>query len=91
MGPIVVAVYVCPQGSLALANHPAVRDRLRAHPDEAREYGALKKRLAEEFPHDRDAYAEGKTGFLLNLLRAAGLPDDRLAAIARANRGQRKR
>src|SRR5262245_42394282 len=29
-------LYVCPQGSVALANHLAVRDWLRAHPDAAR-------------------------------------------------------
>ena len=50
------------RNSLALANHLAVRDHLRAHPDVAHEYGELKKRLARQFTHDIDAYTEGKTG-----------------------------
>src|SRR6185295_14850887 len=49
-------LYACPRDSFALANHLAVRDHLRTHPETAREYGELKKRLAREFPHDIDHY-----------------------------------
>jgi hypothetical protein len=52
-------------------------------------YGALKKRLAELFPHDIDAYVRGKTEFLIAVLRVAGLPAERLAAIERENRTPR--
>jgi GrpB-like predicted nucleotidyltransferase (UPF0157 family) len=52
----------------------AVRDFLRAHPDTAKEYGELKKRLAKRFPHDIDSYIDGKTDLLLRILRAAGFP-----------------
>jgi GrpB-like predicted nucleotidyltransferase (UPF0157 family) len=78
-------LYVCPRDSTALANHLAVRDYLRLHPETALEYGELKKRLAQAFPHDIDCYVDGKTDLLLEILRAAGFPGDRLAAIARAN------
>jgi GrpB-like predicted nucleotidyltransferase (UPF0157 family) len=79
-------LYLCPSHGPALANHLAVRDHLRAHPDAAREYGELKKRLAKQFPHDSEGYTRGKTDFLLRILRTAGLPPERLAAIERANR-----
>ncbi len=64
-------LYVCPRGSVGLMNHLAVRDYLRSHPEATQEYGALKKRLASEFPHDIDSYVEGKTGFLLQIFRQA--------------------
>jgi GrpB-like predicted nucleotidyltransferase (UPF0157 family) len=81
-------LYVCPGQSPALANHLALRDYLRAHPDTAREYGELKKELARRFPNDSDAYVDGKTDFLLRTLRAAGLPSSQLVEIERSNRRQ---
>ncbi|MGH9935076.1 MAG: GrpB family protein [Blastocatellia bacterium] len=79
-------LYVCPQGSLGLQNQLAVRDYLRAHREMAQAYGELKKRLAHEFPNDIESYVDGKTDFLLGILREAGLPSDRLKAIEIANR-----
>ena len=40
------------------------RDYLIAHPDIAKEYETLKKRLWKEYEHDRDAYTESKTAFI---------------------------
>lgn len=40
------------------------RDYLVEHPEVAREYGALKIRLASASPRDRVAYARGKTDFI---------------------------
>lgn len=68
-------LYLCARDSPALANHLAVRNYLRAHPDAAREYGELKGQLAKRFPHDIDRYVDGKTGFLLRILQAAGAAD----------------
>jgi len=42
----------------------AFRDYLRAHPDTAREYAALKRRYADEYPNDREGYTQAKTGFV---------------------------
>lgn len=78
-------LYVCARGNLGLVNHLALRDYLRTHPDAARAYGDLKRRLASQFPHDIDRYVEGKTGVILDLLREAGVPPEGLEAIARAN------
>jgi GrpB-like predicted nucleotidyltransferase (UPF0157 family) len=79
-------LYACPQDSPGLQNHLAVRNYLRSHREMAQAYGDLKKRLARDFPHDIDSYVDGKTDFLLDLLRRAGLPADRLKAIESANR-----
>jgi GrpB-like predicted nucleotidyltransferase (UPF0157 family) len=85
-GPPRHHLYACASRSVALANHLTVRDYLRTHPDTAREYGDLKKRLALESPHDIDHYVEGKTDFILGILRAAGFSPARLDAIERVNR-----
>ncbi|MBA3412168.1 MAG: GrpB family protein [Actinobacteria bacterium] len=42
----------------------AFRDHLRAHPDVAADYSALKKTLAAEHREDREAYTEGKSDFI---------------------------
>ena len=49
-------LYVCINGSIALRNHLALRDFLRANPQKAKEYGELKKRLIAENPFDIDLY-----------------------------------
>jgi GrpB-like predicted nucleotidyltransferase (UPF0157 family) len=82
-------LYVCRDDSTALANHLALRDYLRSHPETARAYGELKRRLAREFPHDIDRYIEGKTDFIVDILRATGIAASRLDTIARANRRAR--
>jgi GrpB-like predicted nucleotidyltransferase (UPF0157 family) len=79
-------LYVCSRDNLALANHLAVREYLRAHPEVANEYGELKKKLAQEFTHDMEGYVDGKTDLILEVLRDCGLQPDQLAAIERANR-----
>ncbi len=47
------------------------RDYLRLYPDVARAYGALKSRLAEQYPDDRVAYTAGKTRFVTELTQRA--------------------
>jgi len=79
-------LYVCPSSSPALANHLALRDYLRANDEAAREYGALKKRLAEEFRDDIDGYVEAKTAFIVGALGQTGLANEALVAIERMNR-----
>ena len=79
-------LYVCPEGTIGVVNQVAVRDYLRAHPDVARRYGELKKGLAAQFPHDIESYVFGKTDFVLDVLRRAGLTEAQLASIERVNR-----
>jgi len=64
-------LYVCVAGSEGLRDHLRFRDHLRTHPDAAREYAALKQRLAERHRHDPDAYQEAKRAFIDALTRAA--------------------
>lgn len=56
----------------------AFRDALRADPHLASQYGALKLRLAERFPRDRQSYIDGKTAFIARVLSGDSLvPGDR--------------
>jgi GrpB-like predicted nucleotidyltransferase (UPF0157 family) len=57
-------VQVCAAGSDFEHRHLAVRDYLRAHPDEAAAYAALKREVAERHPQDRIAYIEGKDAYV---------------------------
>jgi GrpB-like predicted nucleotidyltransferase (UPF0157 family) len=45
------------------------RDYLRAHPDEARSYAQLKRRLAAEHPTDREAYTDAKAVYIESVMR----------------------
>ena len=79
-------LYVCPEGTIGIVNQVAVREYLRAHPEAAHRYGELKKRLAAQFPNDIDSYVFGKTDFVLDVLRRAGLTREQLTSIERVNR-----
>jgi GrpB-like predicted nucleotidyltransferase (UPF0157 family) len=63
-------VHVAPIGGAYWADHLLFRDYLRAHPERAAAYGALKRRLAVEFPESR-AYTEAKTPFVEGVLADA--------------------
>jgi GrpB-like predicted nucleotidyltransferase (UPF0157 family) len=82
-------LYLCPSNSPALANHLALRDHLRANVEAAQAYGDLKRRLAVECYGDVDAYVEGKTGFVVSILRQAGFAEASLSDIEAMNRKQR--
>ena len=79
-------LYVCPEGTIGIVNQVAVRDYLRANPEAATRYGALKKQLADRFPEDIDSYVLGKTDFVLDILRRAGLTVEQIEKIERDNR-----
>jgi len=64
-------LYVCAADSAELARHLSLRDWLRTHPADARAYADLKRSLAGKFPHDIDAYIEGKGGMIRALLDRA--------------------
>jgi GrpB-like predicted nucleotidyltransferase (UPF0157 family) len=61
-------LYVVVAGSEPLLAHLAFRDHLREHPDVAQEYGALKRRLADEHRDDRLGYTDAKSAFIAGVL-----------------------
>ena len=79
-------LYVCPADSIGLRNHLAVRDYLRTHPEAVQAYSELKRSLASTFRHDIDRYVDGKTDFIISLLRQSSLSQHDMAAIEQANR-----
>lgn len=64
-------LHIYPAGHRDIARHLRFRDFLRAHPDTAEAYAALKQRLALRFGEDRRGYAEAKTPFCRRVERAA--------------------
>ena len=51
--------------------HLAVRDFLRKHPEEAKQYGDLKENLAMKFPKDIESYIDGKNEYVKELEKKA--------------------
>ncbi len=66
-------LYVCAEDSPELGRQLAFRDYLRAHPEAARQYGELKRGLAARHVTDIDAYVDGKTEFVQDILQKAGV------------------
>jgi len=63
-------LYVCPADSEERAQL-AFRDGLRADPELAADYEAVKRRLAELYRDDRTAYTEAKTEFVRRASRSS--------------------
>jgi GrpB-like predicted nucleotidyltransferase (UPF0157 family) len=61
-------LHLTPTGSHFQRVTLAFRDFLRAHPDAAADYCALKRRLVTEFPKDREAYTAAKSEFVQDIL-----------------------
>ncbi len=57
-------VHTYQTGNPEITRHLAFRDYLIAHPQAASEYQALKLELAQRFPHDSQAYQDGKHGWI---------------------------
>lgn len=64
-------LHLLPAGSPRFEDEIAFRDYLRAHPQDAAEYEAMKKQLAATLSDDREAYTEAKTGFIARVTAAA--------------------
>jgi GrpB-like predicted nucleotidyltransferase (UPF0157 family) len=59
-------------GSPFWKEHLAFREYLRAHPEASAAYATLKHELAARHPRDREAYIDGKTEFVREILARAG-------------------
>lgn len=64
-------IHVFETGSAQVERHLAFRDYMIAHPEDAREYSELKRRLAEEHPQSMNGYMDGKDGFIKEIDRKA--------------------
>jgi GrpB-like predicted nucleotidyltransferase (UPF0157 family) len=64
-------LHLVPTEGKRLRDELAFRDYLRAHGDVAKEYGELKRRLAEEVGDDREAYTEAKGEFIRTVVGRA--------------------
>lgn len=73
-------LHLVPLGSPRWVGALAFRDALRRDPGRAAAYEALKRALAQRFPHDREAYTEGKAAFVNEVV--ADALRDRLDAMA---------
>lgn len=73
--------YVAVAGSLALRNHLALRDLLRADAGLRAEYAAVKKAVGATAA-DIYEYGRGKNATVQRILAAAGLTSDELSTIA---------
>ncbi len=66
--PRTAHLHVCQAGSAWERAHLLFRDYLRAHPDRAQDYAALKRRLAATMGHDRPLYSKSKDPFIAETL-----------------------
>ncbi|MEK7247869.1 MAG: GrpB family protein, partial [Chloroflexota bacterium] len=64
-------VHVVETTSTFWRRHLAFRDYLRAHPETAAEYAALKRRLADGYGSDSGGYTNAKTEFITRIERLA--------------------
>lgn len=67
-GHRVAHLHLLDPGTRRWAEQLRFRDRLRARPALAAEYAGLKRRLAQEHAHDREAYSEGQAAFVRRVL-----------------------
>lgn len=60
-------VHIFATGSKHVTRHLKFRDYMIAHPQQALAYSNLKRDLAQKFPHDIEAYMDGKNGFIQDM------------------------
>ncbi|MWC29184.1 GrpB family protein [Paenibacillus sp. MMS18-CY102] len=65
-------LYVCTLDNEEYMRHLLFRDYLRCHPEDARMYGNLKLKLAQQYHNDRKAYTDEKGNFVKEVLKRAG-------------------
>lgn len=79
-------LYAGIRGSLSLENHLRFRDYLRNNPNAVSEYAHLKKKLAEKYADDIDAYIENKTAFITKILAITGISEADIEDISEQNK-----
>lgn len=69
--PRMYHVHLVEDGGPLWRDYLAFRDYLRADAEAARRFADLKRRLADRFSHDRDAYMNAKSSHVQEILRLA--------------------
>ncbi|MCM3618413.1 GrpB family protein [Sutcliffiella horikoshii] len=64
-------VHIFQAGNEHIQTHLDFKMYLTAHPEDAKAYGELKLKLAEQFPEDHHMYQEGKQEFVNELVERA--------------------
>ena len=70
-GREIVHAYAFAIADDAWTRHLFFLDYLRQDPEAQRQYATLKRELAEQFPHERDAYTGAKTDFIRSIEKKA--------------------
>lgn len=83
-------LYVCTEGSIGLNNHLTLKKHLLDNPKSVFEYSKLKERLAKKFPYDIDAYIDGKTDFIIDILEKEGMKSSETELIKHENKNHLK-
>lgn len=81
-------LYLIEETNIAWLNHKYLRDYLRANEHARTAYSELKLSLAQKFPDDIDAYIDGKTDFIIDILRKSEMDEHSLEAIEGQNKQQ---
>ena len=79
-------LYVCLDKCTALKNHLILRDHLRQNHLDRNYYSKLKKQLAKKYSYDIDSYIDGKTNFILNILKKYNFDLKELKTIESINK-----
>ncbi len=64
-------IHVFEAGSAQIDRHLAFRDYMIAHPEDARKYSELKRKLAKEHSESINGYMDGKNSFIKEIDRKA--------------------
>jgi GrpB-like predicted nucleotidyltransferase (UPF0157 family) len=79
-------LYVVLKSSISLKNHLLFKNYLLEHADARKRYSDLKLKLARDHADNIDLYVEGKTFFIVNILKQLGMSDSEIKEIEDANK-----
>lgn len=83
-------LYVCIKDGIAVRNHINLREHLKKNPQARKDYEALKRRLASS-ENSIDTYVEGKTAFIVSILKQYEMNANELSIVTKSNQTSSKR
>lgn len=79
-------LYVCLESSEHVLNHLLLRKHLRSNKEAVVAYSDKKRKLAKAHPHDINAYIDGKTELVIDILRKEGMDETAIQKIMGINK-----